>query len=72
MGALRVETWFPFEDKNIRARVINELEIYLNDNTQAWLLQSDGCHVPVENNEPECSAQRYLLEKFSSWPVAIR
>jgi len=62
----RVEAAFPLENKRIRERVISELEIYLNDNTQVWLPQNDSCYVPVENYEPECSVQCYLLEKFSS------
>ena len=38
----RVETCFPVEGKKLILRVKKELESYLSDNTQAWVLQSDG------------------------------
>jgi len=62
----RVETCFPLTDKTLRDRVINELSYYLHDNTQAWLLHSDGSyHRAVPEKEDEaCSAQRTLLEEL--------
>ncbi len=38
----RVEAAFPIENKILRQRVIRELEFYLEDNLQAWILSSDG------------------------------
>jgi len=49
----RVETCFPLEDAEIRARVIENLQLYLSDNTQAWLLQRDGSYQRVEPGESE-------------------
>ena len=40
----RVEVCFPVLDEALRARVIRDLEFYLKDNTQAWLLQADGTY----------------------------
>lgn len=62
----RVETCFPIENKKLRDRVIHELEYYLRDNTQAWLLQQDGSYVRAETGEDEpFSAQQALLEEYS-------
>ena len=49
----RVETCFPLEDAEIRARVIENLHLYLRDNTQAWLLQRDGSYQRVEQDDAE-------------------
>jgi polyphosphate kinase len=64
----RVETCFPIEDAAQQKHVINEgLTIYLNDNSQAWLLQSDGHYKKVKQGsaKPRC-AQQMLLEKLSN------
>ncbi len=64
----RVETAFPIEDERLRQRVIAEgLEVYLVDNTQAWILASDGKYKRAKpgNQKPRC-AQMDLLERFST------
>jgi len=64
----RVEVALPVEDASLRDRVVNEgLRSYLNDNTQAWLLQSDGSykHLTPGSHKPK-SAQQHLLETLSS------
>lgn len=62
----RVETCFPIENKKLRGRVINDLELYLKDNTQAWLLQQDGSYLRAEPGEDELfSTQQTLLEQLS-------
>jgi polyphosphate kinase len=62
----RVETCFPIENKRLRERVIHDLELYLRDNTQAWLLQSDGRYLRAEPGDEEpCSAQQALLEELA-------
>jgi len=63
----RVETAFPIENKRLKQRVIDDLHSYLRDNTQAWLLQSDGSYrrlTPAEGETP-FSAQRSLLERYA-------
>lgn len=40
----RVEVCFPIEHKKLHDRIIHDLEYYLKDNTQAWLLQNDGSY----------------------------
>ena len=63
----RVETSFPIIDEKLKARVIKEgLNIYLRDNSQAWLMQADGSYVRVENDpENSISAQQWLLERLT-------
>lgn len=63
----RIETCFPIENKKMIARVKKELESYLDDNTHAWLLQSDGSyqHLQPAADESANNAQAQLLEKLS-------
>lgn len=59
----RVESCFPILDKELRARVFREeLEIYFTDNSQAWVLASDGSYRRLDPGEgPRHSAQATLL-----------
>ncbi|ALG69514.1 polyphosphate kinase 1 [Beggiatoa leptomitoformis] len=60
----RVEECFPIENPVLKARVIEQgLKLYLADNTQAWVLDSEGSYnwlKPVEGETP-ISAQQTLL-----------
>jgi len=61
----RVETCFPVEDKKLRERMIRELNYYLEDNVQAWELQSDGSYVRTTPGKAEpMSAQSRLLQEL--------
>jgi polyphosphate kinase len=64
----RVETCFPVEEKRMKKKLLKEgLQVYLTDNTQAWILQSDGGYkqsVPGNAN-PRC-AQTTLLETYAN------
>jgi polyphosphate kinase len=63
----RVETCFPILDKHLAAQVFHEeLECYLKDNSQAWLLASDGSYqkIQLEENQTAFSAQQYLLSSL--------
>ncbi|MDZ7788781.1 MAG: polyphosphate kinase 1 [Halofilum sp. (in: g-proteobacteria)] len=65
----RVETCFPIENRRIRERLVRELESYLADNTQAWLLGPDGRYeraVPSDNEEPYSVQQALLAEAAES------
>jgi polyphosphate kinase len=63
----RVEVAFPIEDKLLHARVVKEtLEGYLADNTQAWILQTDGSYMRLQpDGAPPLSAQVALLKKLT-------
>ena len=57
----RVETCFPIENHKLRARVIADLEMYLKDNTQAWIQQQDGTYKKIDRGEePPFVAQAEL------------
>lgn len=63
----RVETCFPIDTPKLAARVVEELELYLADNTQAWLLGADGTYTRAEPapGEAPLSAQAALLQRLS-------
>lgn len=62
----RIETCFPIEDKQLRERVIKQdLLSYLQDNTQAWVLQSDGSYKRATGGKARPrSAQIILLQEL--------
>ena len=64
----RVETCFPIKHKKIRDRIFEEMELYLRDNTHAWLLQSDGNYIPTQpqKGEEPIDAQATLLERWTT------
>ena len=53
----RVEICFPVESKRLQLRILQNLNLYLKDNTQAWLLQSDGSYQRLQKAETEESIQ---------------
>ena len=63
----RVETCLPVENKSLRRRIVKEtFDTYLNDNAQAWLLQSDGTYTAVEHQPGKrSSAQEKLLTQLA-------
>ncbi len=67
----RLEVAFPIEQPELRERVVQEsLLAYGADNTQAWVLQSDGAYIrtqPHEQTAPRC-AQNELLEQLTTRP----
>ncbi|GIX39334.1 MAG: polyphosphate kinase [Silanimonas sp.] len=63
----RVETCFPILDPRLARRVYEEeLENYLRDNTQSWVLGPDGQYTRLqpEGDEMPHSAQQSLLAKL--------
>lgn len=63
----RVETCFPINAKKIRERIIEELHLYLADNTHAWLLGEDGEYelaAPTAKQEA-VDAQAILLDRWT-------
>ena len=66
----RVEVCFPIEEKRTSDTVIDHgLLSYLSDNTQAWVLQSDGSYKRLKpgTSKPR-SAQQLLLEHYCDLP----
>ena len=65
---VRVETCFPIDAPEIKARVINEaFERYLSDNTNSWSLEADGHYHRVRrhHNAKPRSAQQSLLNDLT-------
>jgi len=63
----RVETCFPVEEKRMQKKLLKEgLQLYLSDNSQAWILQTDGSYKQVTpGNANPRSAQNTLLETYT-------
>ncbi len=62
----RVEVCFPVDDQAQCNRIVKEgLELYLADNTQAWVLHKDGEYRRVKHtgNQKPRNAQATLLEQ---------
>jgi polyphosphate kinase len=64
----RVEACFPIESRKLKQRIIDDIKLYCNDNSQAWILSSDGRYNRVERSESDeiISAQTKLLEELSA------
>ncbi len=63
----RVETCFPLLDRKLAARVRKDLETYLVDNCQSWLLRSDGPYVEAAARDAApISAQETLLFAYAA------
>lgn len=61
----RVETCFPIENKKLHNRLLHDLEYYLKDNSQAWILQSDGSYQRVDSiSEAPFMAQCELMKEL--------
>jgi len=68
----RIEVCFPLLDGKLKRRVIDEgLKIYLQDNSQAWEMDSDGGwrQKVTRSPSPKC-AQNMLLQRLAGKPVA--
>jgi len=63
----RVEIATPIENKSIQERIISELEYYLLDNTQAWIMKHDGTYTKAspENGKEAFIAQEKFLEDLA-------
>ena len=63
----RIEVMFPILNPELRQRLIGDLDTYLNDNTQAWELRSDGTYTRIqpEVGDVPVSAQAQLLSQLA-------
>lgn len=60
----RVEVAFPVTDPALRQRIIDELKLYLADNTQAWTLNADGNYTrATPDGHRTVSVQKALMER---------
>jgi polyphosphate kinase len=67
----RVEVAFPIRRDVHRARILNDLETYLADDTQSWDLGRDGLYRKVETSKesPPTHSQAQLLAKYAAGPM---
>ncbi len=62
----RIEVAFPIERPKLKERIVRDLETWLADNTNAWLLLADGTYARSEpGREQPFSAQQALLERHA-------
>jgi polyphosphate kinase len=58
---------FPILDPELRARILEDMELYLRDDLGAWLLGADGVYSrATPRAEGAISAQAALLEKYTA------
>ena len=61
----RNETCFPIKQKPLKERLWADLELFLADNTGAWILQSDGTYERLQpEGQAPVSAQQHFLKKL--------
>ncbi|MES1196084.1 MAG: RNA degradosome polyphosphate kinase, partial [Steroidobacter sp.] len=62
----RVEIAFPVQSSRYKARILRDMETYLSDNTQAWILQADGNYLKAaSDNQPQLTAQQEFLARIN-------
>jgi polyphosphate kinase len=59
----RIEVAFPVESLELKCRVADDLEMYLEDDMQAWVLNSDGTYTRAVG-DGQISAQMSLLTLY--------
>ncbi|MBT8079380.1 MAG: polyphosphate kinase 1 [Gammaproteobacteria bacterium] len=63
----RNETCFPIRQKPLKNQIMNDLELFLADNCQAWILQADGSYLrSTPNGGEKIVAQEVLLENLAA------
>lgn len=63
----RIEVCFPIEQREHRARIIEDLETYLADNTHAWQLRCDGSYERLTPGDgAPVNAQGALLRRYAA------
>lgn len=61
----RVETCIPILNAKIKRRIIDEgLKLYMQDNTNSWLMSSDGNYTRSPQSGKKISAQYFLMNKL--------
>ena len=59
----RIETAFPITDEQIKQKIIKVLQLQLQDNTQACLIDEHLQNIPVtDNSEKEIRSQKCIYE----------
>jgi len=64
----RIEQCVPIEDAKLKQTVLNQLKLYLDDNTNAWIQEANGQYLrPIrpQSEEEHLNAQLALLDFYS-------
>jgi polyphosphate kinase len=61
----RIEVAFPIERKQHRERILQDLDTYLTDCSETWLLQADGSYERLPCTTIKHSAQESLLQRYA-------
>lgn len=62
----RIEVCFPILRKQHRDQILEDLELYLSDNMQAWELRADGSYERLTPADAHpCNAQTALMRRYS-------
>lgn len=62
----RIEVCFPIVRKKLAQRIKEELDLYLNDETQSWEQQTDGSYLPPAHSERvDTGVQSQLLKSLA-------
>jgi len=64
----RIEQCTPILDDSIKSKILANLNTYMQDDSNAWLMQSDGQYAQVlqrDNSNEPINAQSLLLENYS-------
>jgi len=61
----RVEIAFPVIDARLAKRLYRDLQCYLKDNSQTWVLGPDGTYARAAPRGQAFSAQQTLLETLA-------
>lgn len=62
----RIEHCVPIVDQKLKTAVTKDLELYLADNSDAWLMQANSTYIKTDAHcdDAKLSAQKELLEQF--------
>jgi len=68
----RVEVAFPVEAPALRRRILDDMALYLADNTQAWVLEADGSYrrLNPDGAEPVNVQDRLMQQALETPPAA--
>src|ERR1700723_1538531 len=56
----RIEIAFPIDEPDLKARVAEDLKLYLEDDTQAWVLDTDGSYSRAVGDGRMCAQMRLM------------
>jgi polyphosphate kinase len=60
----RIEVAFPIERRQHRERIIQDLQVYLADSSDTWMLRADGTYEHLPRSDHKQCAQQLLLQRY--------